>query len=158
MPSRRISWFGVVGVLSLLAVVTLAWLAGYLYWQRRISRSIEEVTRYGKWMDDYWYRDAELYRIGSRGIPRLLRELDTTISRGDDKKGLLIACALADALNGAEDDDMDPSVLPTFAPPRTAQSLEDVNALFRSYENHWLAQRHHYPPWWMWWNGHRYRR
>src|SRR5262245_61059406 len=104
MKVRRSQWILLVWPASLLAVLFVIWISGYIYWQIRISRAIAELKKGpAKYETQLFYANPDLLEIGSRGIYRLLREWEAALDRGDEDQAFAFACGLHDLQRGASE-------------------------------------------------------
>jgi hypothetical protein len=160
MPPKRSPKAIFIALAALPLLAALAWLSGFVYWQLRISRAIADLKRSGpgKYETELFYANPELLRIGSRGLPRFLDELDQALLRGDEDQAFTFCCGLTDLLNGAEEVDGNAaSASGSYLRTRERQTLEEMRAGFRQSKEDWPDVRTWYAPWWKWWVGHRRR-
>jgi len=102
MNARRSPWAPLVWFLSLLAALLLLWISGYLYWQIRISRAVADLKREpSKYPETPYYKNADLLRIGSRGLPRLIEELDLALAAGHEDQEMALYFGIGDLVEGA---------------------------------------------------------
>jgi len=155
MAPKRSPKPALIGIAILLALPFLAWLSGYLYWQVRIGRAIEDLQRHPqRYTEELFYADPELMQIGSRGLSRMLGELDQALLRGDEDLANALTCGLSDLLSGAmEVNGKAAASAGSYERTRTRQSLEEMKALLQEYRDNWAEYQQMYPPGWMWWNG-----
>jgi len=160
MKGRRSSWTFLIWPVSLLALVFIIWISGYLYWQIRISRAIAELKKGpARYTDQLFYSDPDLHEIGSRGVLRVLREWDEALSRGDRDQGFAFACGLQDLLNGASEVSAEAAkAANSYSRTRERPSMEEMREDCREFLGNWKDYEPSFAPWWQWWNGHELRR
>lgn len=132
----------VVWLLSVPMLLLLVWLSGHLYWQVRIGRALSSLEDPAT--------DPMLIRIGSRGIPRCVDELEAALARGDEKRARALTRGLIHLIAGAYEvpvhfqlkEDLD-----------RVSSREQMENAVREYRNMAPKERAKYPAWWMWWRG-----
>jgi len=148
-PQPRFPRVLAVWLVSVPTLLLVAWFSGYLYWQVRIGRAITEIHRQpGTHVSS---ANPELLRIGSRGIPRFVAELEGALSRDDDEQARAFTRGLIDLIAGFYD-----------LPAQQAndersrfQSRKEIEQAVRDYRNMSPEERAQLPPWWMWWKGRR---
>ena len=160
MKSQRSLWTLLVWPLSLLAVLFVIWISGYLYWQIRISRAIAEVKKGpAKYVNQLFYADPDLLEIGSRGLYRMIVEYDEAASRGDEDQAFAFACAIQDLRSGADEVDGETArASGSYDLTRERPTLDEMREACRENLQNWPEYREWYAPWWKWWKGHRGRR
>lgn len=156
MAPKRSRWIVVASLAFLPLALALVWVSGYVYWQIRIGRAIAELRRgTGKYTTELFYANPDLLQIGSRGIPRVLGELDLALLRGDEEQAFAFSCGLTDLENGAaEVDGAAAAASGSYARSRPRLTLEEMRALVKEYQENWPEYRDSYAPWWIWWKGH----
>ena len=159
MAPNRPARTAAIVVAVLAGLVLVVWLSGYLYWQMRISRAIEALKRGpDRYSTELFFADRELLRIGSRGIPRMLGEIDDALLRGDDDLAFVLSCGLSDLVSGAQEVGADAAAAAgSYERTRERPSAEELRANFQEWKEGWPEMREWYSPWWMWWQGHRRR-
>jgi len=157
---RRSQWIFLIWPASLLLLLFLIWVSGYVYWQIRISRAVAELRRgSGKYVNTPFYADPELLRIGSRGFPRLVGEFEAAVDRGDEDQAFTFFCGIDDVFRGAlEVTDAAAAASGSYAPARQRPSFEELKKACRDFRESWAEYREMFPPWWQWWDGHERRR
>jgi hypothetical protein len=146
MKSHRSPWILLVWPASLIAALLILWISGYLYWQVRISRAIAELQREPT---KFSSRNSDLLDIGSRGFPRLIRELDDALARGDQVQAVAFFCGCQDLFAGAHRDDGKGAV------NRADVSMEYMRKDCKELQTNWPEFQRLFAPWWMWWSGKR---
>jgi hypothetical protein len=154
---KRSQWILLVWPASILAILFVIWISGYVYWQIRISRAIAELKRGpAKYEQQLFYADADLLEIGSRGILRLLREWDEALSRGDEDQAFAFACGIQDLFSGASEvSGKAARGSGSYARTRIKPSMKSMRDECRQYFDEWPGYEAWFAPWWMWWEGHR---
>jgi len=154
---RRSPWILLAWPASLLAILALIWISGYVYWQIRISRAIAELKKGpAKYREQLFYADLDLLEIGSRGIPRILRELEDAVDRGDEDQASTFSYGLADLQHGAHEISAEAAkASSSYLRTRERASLEELREDCRRYLEDWPEVKTWYAPWWKWWEGHR---
>jgi hypothetical protein len=160
MKIRRSQWILLAWPASLLALLCLTWISGYVYWQIRISRAIAELKRGpAKYEQQLFYADPDLLDIGSRGLPRLIGEFEVALHRGEEDLAFAFACGIGDLISGADEVDGGAAKASgSYARTRPRLSMEEMKVQYQEYQEYWPEYREMLPPWWKWWKGHRSRR
>jgi len=160
MKARRSPWTLLAWPASLLAILLLIWISGYLYWQIRIGRAIAELKKGpAKYENQLFYADPDLLDIGSRGLYRMLQEYDEAASRGDEEQGFAFACAIQDLIRGADEVDGESAKASgSYDRTRERPTLAEMREACKDNLQNWPEVREWYAPWWKWWKGHRGRR
>jgi len=148
---------GLIGAASLLAVMIVTWLGGFIYWRIKISRGLSNVKREVKErLPAETELPSMLYDAGSRAMPYLLEEMRESISRGDVSTTVVLYREFYDARYLATKhkypEGQRRSVLTGMS---SSTSIEDLRRLHQFEEVRWADERQLYPPWWMWWSGFR---
>lgn len=138
-PRALAVWLGMIPALLL-----AAWLAGHLYWQVRIGRALSTLGTPST--------DQDLIRIGSRGIPRFVDELEGALSRHDEKQARAFARGVVHLIAGAYEG-LSPANQRVIEDQNRFQSLEAMHDVVRGYRDMPAKDRAKVPPWWMWWKG-----
>ena len=160
MKVRRSPWTILAWPASLLLLLFLAWISGYVYWQVRIGRAIADLKREpAKYFNTPFYANPDLREIGSRGLHRMMGELDDAAGRGDEALAATFVCAIDDLLRGADEVDMKAAVSSgSYSQFREKMTLQEMREECREYRENGAEYRAAYAPWWKWWKGHRGRR
>jgi len=160
MEARRSPWILLAWPASLLLLLLLVWISGYVYWQMRISRTIAELKRApGKYEDQLFYANQDLLDIGSRGMPRLFGEFDEALARGDEDQAFAFACGIEDLFKGADEVDGQAAMTSgSYARTRERLTMAEMKDLCGEYLRDLPEYREMHAPWWKWWKGHRGRR
>ena len=140
-PSLRVLAAWLVGIPTLLLAV---WFSGHLYWQVRIGRAIAALESSGS--------DYELFRIGSRGISRLIDELEGALRRGDDRQAGALTRILPHLIARCHEVGMLENPRASNDQSRVQTRLE-MKKLVSEWRNMPPQDRENFPPWWMWWKG-----
>ena len=155
MTSRRSPWALLIWPAALIVLVFVVWISGYLYWQIRISRAVADIKRDpSKYLKTPHYKNADLIRIGSRGLPRLLEELDLALAAGDVDQATGLYFGIGDLVEGAwggYGQNADQSRLPLRERPSWTEMRQECREII----NTWPQARGEFPPWWKWWSGSR---
>jgi hypothetical protein len=156
MAPKRAAKIAVSWLASIPLVLALVWFTGFLYWQMRISRAIAELQRGpGKYESELFYANADLLEIGSRGLPRILGELEGALLRGDEDQAFAFSCGLSDLTSGAEEKDGKAAAASgSYERTRKRLSMEEMKELVREYRDNREEVQSWYAPWWKWWEGH----
>lgn len=150
MKPGRSPWTLLLGPASLIALLFLIWTFGYLYWELRIRREIPDLQR-----DTRIKLVANeppspfLHAAGSRALPALLRAMDDAVQREDRQIADLLYRVHCDAYTNTYGSD---SFLGWDLAAKT-DSLDFLRSALESDRKLWEKQKHHDPPWWMWWSG-----
>jgi len=147
MKTRRSPWFVLLWPASLLAVLLVIWVSGYVYWQIRISRAIADLRREPAKLSS---RNPDLLDIGSRGFSRMIGELDGALAREDQVQAAAFLCGLEDLFAGAVGDDGR-----GVADRHRMLSMAAMRKECQSLQADWPQFRRLFAPWWMWWSGKR---
>ena len=123
-------------------LLLVAWLSGHLYWQVRIGRALSSLEDPAT--------DRALIRIGSRGIPRCVDELEGALARGDEKQACALTRGLVHLIAGAYDIQVDQRIKEDRD---RFSSREEMDSAVREYRNMPPKERAKFPAWWMWWRG-----
>jgi hypothetical protein len=134
----------VLWLVSAPLLLLVAWLLGHLYWQFRIGRAISALHSSGS--------DHELFRIGSRGIPRLIDELEDALRRGDDRQAGALTRILPPLIGRCYEVGLLENPRATQDQPRLQTRLE-MKKLVYDWRNMPPQDRAYFPAWWMWWKG-----
>ena len=95
-------------------------------------------------------RNSDLLGIGSRGFPRLIRELDDALARGDQVQAVAFFRGCQDLFAGALGDDGKGA-----DSPRSTVSMEFMRNECKELQANWPQFQRLFAPWWMWWSGKR---
>jgi hypothetical protein len=157
--NKRSPWILLAWPGSLLVILAVIWISGYVYWQIRISRAIAELKKGpAKYTDQLFYADPDLLEIGSRGIPRVLREWEQALDRGDEDQAFALACGLSDLQHGASEVSTEAAkASSSYTRSRERPSMKEMRENCRDYLEDWREYESWYAPWWKWWQGHRGR-
>jgi hypothetical protein len=139
-----------------LLLAAALWSTGFLYWQSRISRSIQQLREETR---ERLPADTELPSLlapaGCRAIPPLLQEFRQAIERGDAVLGSVVYRELLDAKMAAIRNSDGLSFRASSLSTGAAYDLPYLKSILDYEEDLWGKLRHRYPPWWMWWSGSR---
>jgi hypothetical protein len=141
-PNSRFPRALAVWLVLVPTLLVLTWLSGHLYWQIRIGRAMATLEDPAT--------DQALIRLGSRGIPRFVDELERALSRGDDRQARAITRGLLHLIAGAYEIQADQGIR---ADPDRFWSREEMEHAVREYRDMPPKERAKYPRWWMWWRG-----
>jgi hypothetical protein len=134
---------------SLIALIFLAWISGYLYWQIRISRAVADVKRDpSKYFVTPNYQNEDLLKIGSRGFRRFIEELEGALARGEVDQAAALYFGLGDLAQGAWCEIGQAAEQPTL---RDKPSMAEMRAGCQDFISAWPQDE--YAPGWMWWSG-----
>ena len=153
MSPKRFPKAVVIWTAAIPTVLASLWLSGYLYWQVQVGRALSELRRGpGKYASEPNHVDPDLLRIGSRGIPRFVDELDLALSRGTEDQAFGILCGLSDLIAGFYGE---PAARAASERPRIRRTPEEMREVVREYREALPDLKKTFPPWWRWWKGSR---
>jgi hypothetical protein len=156
MATRKPARVWLILAVAVVMTAFIAWLSGFLYWQLRISRAIEELRRGpGTYETELFYANPDLLQIGGRGIPRILGELEDALMRGDEDQAFAFTCGLTDLGNGAMEVNARAAASSgSYERTRPRLSMDEMKTLVQEYRENWSEfYQQVYSPWWMWWDG-----
>ncbi len=118
----------------------------------QIGRAISDLKNGpGRYATDPAYVSPELLRIGGRGIPRFIDELEAALQRGDEEQASAFLCGLMDLL--AAYFETGPAIVSRATQDRVRfRSREQMVGIVRMYRES-RDLREDLLPWWMWWTG-----
>lgn len=141
-------------ILGAVATVALVWALGHLYWRLRLERSVDAFRRsWGQGWAEEGPVEALPRALGSRAIPRLLREMEQELKKPKPDGMLLMAwaheveCAVEEA-----DRDWAVESMGTRALPLRLIESREVPEHFSRW---WMRESGNFPPAWQWWSGRR---
>jgi hypothetical protein len=147
----RSPWALLLWPAAVIGVVFVIWTTGYLYWQIRISRAVAEIKRApSKYFVTPQYQNEDLIRIGSRGFPRFLDELEGALARGEADQAAALHCGLSDLMQGSWGDY---GKAAAYDDLRLKPSPEQMRADRDEFVGALSQDPDAYPPRWMWWSG-----
>jgi hypothetical protein len=142
-------------VLGAIAALAVVWGLGFLYWRIRLERSIDTFKLH--WFEA-WARhdpDEALPRsLGSRAIPRLLREMELERNLPKPDYHLLIAWG-AEVERAIEESERDWTVPPLFERLYPPRRILEATSMERHLSRWWTREEENFPPAWQWWSGRR---
>jgi hypothetical protein len=151
LSARRTPWALIVWPASLIGLVFVVWLSGYLYWQIRISRAVGDIQREpSKYFTTPNYRNEDLLQIGSRGFRRLFEEVEGALDRGEEEQAAALYCGIADLVEGAWGGDGHSPERPSL---RDRPAAADIRRECRQFNSNWAHFEALYAPRWKWWVG-----
>jgi len=154
MKTKRSPWTLLVWPASLLAILALIWISGYVYWQIRINREIVDLRRDTAARLIARNPPSELlHRAGSRAFRPLLEEMNDALQRNDRELANLLFRVSNDTWACSLQPSMDITL--GWASTSTDCALDYLRAVAKRDEALWESERKNYPPWWMWWRGSR---